>query len=92
MVFWWCALIRNTSITLKASDISKIPSVNVRYIIVGLYYQNITTTGVWEQCWHCTFCVLPLKAAILCHMTSKLLVQTKDNEMNECIKFHVLIS
>ena len=26
-----------------------IPSVNVHYIIVGLYYQNITTTGVWEQ-------------------------------------------
>ena len=61
-------------------------------IIVGLYYQNITTTGVWEQCWHWTFCVLPLKAAILCHMTSKLRVQTKDNEMYECIKFHVLIS
>ena len=39
------------------NDFLKIPSVNVCYFIVGLYYQNITTTGVWEQCWHCTFCV-----------------------------------
>ena len=37
-------------------------------------------------------CVLPLKTAILCHMTSKRFVQTKDNEMYECIKFRVLIS
>ena len=42
--------------------------------------------------WRCTFCVWPLKAAILCHMTPKLLVQTKDNEMYKCIKFRVLIS
>ena len=34
---------------------------------------------------------LPLKAAILSHMTSKLFTQTKDNEMYKCIKFHLLI-
>ena len=43
--------------------------------------------GIWEQCWHCRFCVLSLKAAILSHMTSKLFAQTKDDEMHKCIKF-----
>ena len=54
-------------------------------IIVGLYCQNITTTEVWEQCWHCTFCVMTLKAAILGHMAFKLFTQTKDDEMYKCI-------
>ena len=76
---------------LEPSNFSKIPSLNVRYIIVWLDYQNISTTGVWEQCWHCIFCFLPIKAAILSHMTSKLFTQTKDNEMYKCIKFHLLI-
>ena len=46
IAFWWCTLIRNASITLEAINFSKIPSVNVRCIIVGLYYQNSTTTWV----------------------------------------------
>ena len=42
------------------------------------------------KCWSLeryAFCVLPLMAAILCHMTSKLLVQSNDNEINRDIKF-----
>ena len=45
MVFWWCALIRNSLITQEANSFSKIPAVNIHDIIVGLYYQN---NGVWE--------------------------------------------
>ena len=92
MVFRWCTLIRNTSITLEASNFSKIPSVNVRYIIVGLYYiKTPPPQGYGNNVGTAHFVFCHLKTAILCHMTSKLLVQTKDDEMYVCIKFCVFI-
>ena len=48
MVFQWCALIRNSLINSEANSFSKNPAVSIQDIIVGLYYQNNTTTGVWE--------------------------------------------
>ena len=41
-------LVRNPLITQEANSFSKIPVVKIHDIIVGLYYQNNNTTGVWE--------------------------------------------
>ena len=57
MVFWWCTLIRNSSITSEASDFSKIPSVNVHFTIVGLYYLASidTLNSQLRHLWNCWY-------------------------------------
>ena len=74
----------------EANNFSTICPENIYHITVRLHCQNTTTTGVWEKLWHCIFCISSLMAAILYHMTFKLLGQIKVDKMYLCINFHPL--